>query len=159
MNILVFGDSITQGFHDDERGGWVGRLFSYCVSEMIRSDYEKYVSVFNLGISGERSCDLIKRFNVEFDTRQQDGMATIFAIGINDSARNIKTDKNWCDINDYKNNLQQMINQAKIQGGVVLLGLTAVDESKLTPIPWFSEYSHHQSDRDRYDNVSQRISP
>lgn len=157
MNIIIFGDSITHGFHDDEIGGWVSRLFSFCVSEMLQSNYEKYVSVFNLGISGERTCDLIKRFDVEFDAREDENMLTIFSIGINDSVRNVDTNTNRCEINEYKQNLQKMITKAKDRGNVILVGLTAIDESRLSPIPWFPEYSHLQIDRDKYDDALKEL--
>ena len=157
MNIIVFGDSITQGFHDDMKGGWVARLFSSCVTEMMQSDYEKYVSVFNLGISGERSCDIARRFNVEFEARYEEGVVTIFAVGINDSAKHSKTGVNWCELDEYISNMQKMIEQAKQHGQVVLVGLTALDENRLTPIPWFLEYSHYQADRDDYDTALKKL--
>ncbi len=34
---------------------------------------------------------------------------------------------------------------------MVLVGLPGLDESRLTPIPWFSDYAHLQKDRDGYD--------
>lgn len=157
MHILVFRDSITQGFHDDEKGGWVGRLFSHCVKGMLDTDYKKYVAVFNLGISGERSCDLINRFDSEFAARQDTEVITLFAIGTNDSARNIKTQENWCPIVEYKKSLNSMITKAKANGRVVLVGLTALDEGRLNPIPWFNNYSHFQEDRDKYDQALKEL--
>jgi lysophospholipase L1-like esterase len=53
--ICVFGDSITWGAYDPERGGWVNRL---------RNDLEKKeIESYNLGISGDTTADLLKRFN------------------------------------------------------------------------------------------------
>ena len=47
MTICVFGDSITWGASDYEKGGWVERLKTYLMKN--KND----VDVYNLGVSGE----------------------------------------------------------------------------------------------------------
>lgn len=158
MHILIFGDSIAQGFHDDEKGGWATRLFASCVKDSRISNYEKHVTVFNLGVSGDRSSDLAKRFDVEFSARQDSDLVTLFAVGTNDSARNVNTQENRCALGDFMSNMRSMIKKAQEKGRVVLVGLPGLDESILTPIPWFREYSHLQKDRAAYDAVLQELS-
>lgn len=78
MSICVFGDSIVWGAWDKEMGGWVNRL---------RLSLEKKGfdgEVYNLGISGDTSDGLIKRFEAEAEVRDAD--VAIISIGVNDSA-------------------------------------------------------------------------
>lgn len=84
MSICIFGDSITWGANDLEKGGWVERLKIYIL--------EKYdVSVYNLGISGDTTHEVLQRIGVEL--KAPDPQVVVFAIGINDSQylRNEKT--------------------------------------------------------------------
>ncbi|MCK9378783.1 MAG: SGNH/GDSL hydrolase family protein [Candidatus Moranbacteria bacterium] len=54
MNTCIFGDSIIEGYYDDEeKNGWVNRLKS------IFSDDE----IYNLGISGDSTENLLNRFD------------------------------------------------------------------------------------------------
>jgi len=64
MSILVFGDSITWGTADFEHGGWVTRLFI----ELGR-DFE--IDVYNLGVSGDKTPDLLERFESESKSRRR----------------------------------------------------------------------------------------
>ena len=55
--VFVFGDSIAWGLYDD-RGGWVGRLWN-----------GRSRLVYNLGVDGETSEDISKRFIAEAKVR------------------------------------------------------------------------------------------
>src|SRR6266446_3620690 len=70
MRALVFGASITQGFWDTE-GGWVNRLRRHYDSQVIKGLHpeENYPTVFNLGISGDSTKGVLKRFNNEAKAR------------------------------------------------------------------------------------------
>lgn len=158
MQILVFGDSITQGFHDTECGGWVSRLFAYCNKIVLDSDFDTYISVFNFGVSGDRSSELVKRFEKELHSRgDTEPTITILAIGINDSIKHIESGENWCPIREYEDNVRGMIDQASKKGKVLLVGLTDIQEEILTPIPWFTEYALYRSDRNIYDQKLKEI--
>jgi len=76
--ICVFGDSITWGAGDREKGGWAARLKNYFGRI---SDFN--VKITNLGISGDNTDDLLKRFKTEAVAREPN--IIIFAIGTNDS--------------------------------------------------------------------------
>ena len=90
MRILVFGDSITQGFWD-MRGGWVQRFASKVhqasLDNMLHGDGKGYIEVFNLGISGDTSEGVIGRLKQEVEARRTDDKSEIIilSIGINDS--------------------------------------------------------------------------
>jgi lysophospholipase L1-like esterase len=78
-DIGVWGDSITYGFYDDKAGGWVARL-RWSIQEAAP---HRAVSVFNLGISGDKVADVLSRFPQEYIARTP--QVIILAVGINDS--------------------------------------------------------------------------
>ncbi|MBU6500990.1 MAG: hypothetical protein KGJ89_02590 [Patescibacteria group bacterium] len=82
MNICIFGDSITWGASDTEKGGWVERLKTY-----FGNKYEAII--YNLGIPGDTTIDLLKRVESECKSRKPD--LIIFSIGINDLWRDDRT--------------------------------------------------------------------
>jgi len=130
--ILVFGDSITYGAWDKE-GGWVQRLRKF-----LDENYEDYL-VYNLGVSGNNTNDLLERFEFETKQRLKENEETIFifAIGINDSQFIRIENKNRIPLENFKKNIQELINLAKnFSPKIIFVGLTPVDETKTTPIPW-----------------------
>ena len=68
--ICVFGDSIAWGAVDPENGGWVNCLRNYFESKSLRVDQD--TDVYNLGISGDNTNDLLARFDVEVRARNPD---------------------------------------------------------------------------------------
>lgn len=86
MNILFFGDSITWGAWDED-GGWVNRIKKIVDKKIISSNFEYYHDIYNVGISGENTNDLLERFDNETLSRVDGDNQTIFvfAIGVNDS--------------------------------------------------------------------------
>ncbi len=148
-NILIFGDSITYGVYDEELGGFVNRL-----KLDLERDYKHYYNVYNLGVPGSNTNDLLNRFENECKARLDDTLKTIiiFFIGINDSSyknggQNIK-------IGDYKNNISMLINKAKMfSNKIMFLGLTNVDESKTTPVNWDNNLYYYNDSIRVYDDV------
>lgn len=127
--ICVFGDSISQGYNDYNEGGWINRLRKH----FDLSDYD--ISVFNLGVSGDDTFDLLKRFNVEAEARTPE--LIIFAIGIQDSQYVNSKDNPRVKLNDFNKNLLKLKNLSKqFTKKIIFVGLTKVDESKVMPIPW-----------------------
>lgn len=128
--ILIFGDSITAGVGDKEHKGWAGRFTKWFEGQ------DKYNFVYNLGIPGETTSKLLKRFETECSVRTKhiyddDRFIVIFNIGIND-AKIIGSGKQpQISLSQFKNNLLSLINLAKkYTKEVVFIGLTSVDESK-----------------------------
>ena len=133
INILIFGDSITYGAWDKEKGGWVNRLRLALENDNSNNSY----NVFNLGISGDVTEGIKNRFDNECKIRfaKEDNTIIIFSIGINDT-QNIK-DKYRVSLETFKNNIIALINSAKkYTDNILFIGLTKVDESKVTPLPW-----------------------
>ena len=150
MNICIFGDSISWGACDYQKGGWIERLKSYCM--------EKYddVGIYNLGVSGNNTNDLLRRFEEEARARKPD--LIIFAIGINDS-QYIKIQGNYrVPLGQFKGNLSKLLKDArKMADGVVFVGLTQVDESKTMPVPWDLEKYYDNESINLYDDAIKKF--
>lgn len=139
INILVFGDSITYGAWDKEKSGWVNRLRLALEND----NSNNYYTIFNLGISGDVTEGIKNRFDNECKIRfnKNDNTIIIFSIGINDS-QNIK-DEDRVLLGTFRNNVISLINSAKkYTDNILFIGLTKVDESKVTPLTWDKEKSY-----------------
>ena len=85
MRIFCFGDSITYGKWDAKHCGWVQRLRRF-----LDKNWEIYGDnlVYNLGVSGDTTKNLLTRFEFEIEQRlkeEKEEVLIIFDIGINDS--------------------------------------------------------------------------
>ena len=143
--ICIFGASVTWGEGDAEGGGWVARLQRY-----FKTGEDFDIIIYNLGISGDSTEDLLKRFKNECVARKP--KIIIFAIGTNDSLY-IRT-KNYPNISlgKFQNNLLELINQAKsFSDKIVFVGLTKVDETKVMPIPWAKEKFYDNENIAKYN--------
>jgi len=139
--ILVFGDSITDG-SSDSRGGWADRLKQYFWRKNIKGDIvnNEYYWLYNLGISGNMTPDVLKRIKVESIARKVErrakGVVFIFAIGINDSALEGEGNpKPRLVEEEFAKNYETLVSFAKQYTNKILcVGLTPVDEAKTNPI-------------------------
>jgi lysophospholipase L1-like esterase len=123
--ICVFGDSITWGACDYEKGGWVERLKTDLLEH---SD----INVYNFGVCGNTTVDLLACFDMESEIMKPE--VIIFAIGINDSRYLKDPLVSEVNIKDFESNIQALINRARKQTSrLAFVGLTPVDETKTTP--------------------------
>ena len=121
-NICIWGDSITWGAWDYEKGGWVNRL------HLALDAKQTLPRVTNLGISGNTTKDLLKRFLCEAEARNPGFI--IFAIGINDSCLEQTGGTEIVSIQDFEKNYEELLRQARqFTDQIVLIGLTWYDES------------------------------
>jgi lysophospholipase L1-like esterase len=142
MNICIFGDSIVWGASDYQKGGWVERLKTYYIES------QDDVDVYNLGISGDNTDDLLKRFKAEAIAREAD--LIIFAIGVNDSQYSNISNICRVDLARFENNLSELARSAKeITEKIIFVGLTKVDETKT--LPWDGEKSYSNEAIGKYD--------
>ena len=153
--IVVFGDSITWGANDTQ-GGWVHKL----KLDLEKNDNLDY-SVYNCGVSGNNTRDVLKRFKIENEARYFEGNdehIVAFAIGINDSSKHNKNNKYHVPLEEFKENMDKLIQQAQeLSTRVIIVGLTSVDESKTTPVPWISTVSYYQDNIEVYNSALQEI--
>ena len=81
MRICFIGDSFVSGAFDDECLGWVGRISA----SARRRKHD--VSPYNLGVRGETSVQIARRWRAEAEMRQsaqQEGRL-VFEFGVNDA--------------------------------------------------------------------------
>jgi len=152
--ILIFGDSITWGYHDKE-GGWVQRLRNFLYEKMLLdSDFD--YPIYNLGISGDTTEDVLERF--EFETKQRrkenEKVIIIFGIGVNDSQFFINKKELRIPPEKTKENIQKLIKLSKkFTEKIIFVGLTPVDESKVIPVPWRTEISYKNEYIQEYNEI------
>ncbi|MFH1589335.1 MAG: GDSL-type esterase/lipase family protein [archaeon] len=131
--ILVFGESTSFGRGDNENGGWSGRLKRYFESK----DY--YNVVYNLGVPGQSSTDLLERFDIEAKARTKkiwpnDEFTIIFAIGTNDSKGLDTPDNVKTPLDKFKKNILTLIDESKkFTDKIVFIGLIPVNEDITNP--------------------------
>lgn len=121
MTIGIWGDSITFGSGDSEALGWVGRL-----RKSIAADDS--IQIYNFGICGETSKDILKRFNVEAEAIEPEHV--VFAVGINDSKYEEGSSVSKVDLSEYVENIESLITEAgKFSAQITLIGSTLVAEN------------------------------
>ena len=131
--ILVFGDSIGQGFYDEKNGGWVRLLQRDFFNEYHEGKSD--VNIINLSVSGHTSQEVVSRIESESLARAKDEkILTIIAIGINDSYEKQTVRRTPQD--DFSLNMRRIIEIAKSFGDVLVLGLTSCVESRVSPTTW-----------------------
>jgi lysophospholipase L1-like esterase len=137
MRVLVFGDSTT--YHSAiPSGGWVDYLRRDFEKSLLENKSDEHIpEVYNLGISGDTSEGLLRRLDTEVQARKwyKDELAIAILIGVNDSK--IKAGKEYSTPEEYKSNLQQILDKSSnYTNRILLIGLTAVDESRTRPVAW-----------------------
>ena len=121
--ILCFGDSITWGANDLEMGGWASRLRHH-----YDNNFDGEPSVYNLGISGEKTAELLARFESECNVRKRGkDLIMIIATGINDSLH--KPHSGQTDLREFENDYRTLLNKAFKAGRVIILTPTNVDDN------------------------------
>lgn len=150
MRVLVFGDSITQGYWDTD-GGWVERVRRYYdLLQVTDLEGRNEPTVFNLGISADNSENVLKRIAPETvaRTRHGDLPVVIIQIGVNDSSTNPPQNKRGVGlpIEQYEQNLKAIIETVKpLSSKIMFIGLSACDESRTTPTSWGDFYYTNES--------------
>lgn len=148
--ICIFGASSTWGAWDYEKGGWVNRLRLYLDSK------DSDIFLYNLGVSGDTTKDLLKRFDCECKARKPDLL--IFSIGDNDSIYIPSEKKNLVSLTQFEINFENLISKAKkYSKDIIFLGFKKIDENKTTPIPWKTEYHYTNEYINLYDKKLESI--
>ncbi len=148
--ICLFGDSITWGAWDPEKGGWGARLRSYF--ETNNDDVELY----NCGVSGDTTDDLLQRFDIECAAREP--QIIIFAIGINDSRYINSKDNPQTPLDRFQDNITVLFEKAKKHAGkIICLGLTKVDDNKTAPCSWKPTKFYTDENVKIYDTVLKNV--
>lgn len=153
IHILVFGDSIAYGAWDPE-GGWVQRLRRRL--DKITLNGKGYYLVYNLGVSGDTSREILSRFESEAKIRldAQEKPVIIFAFGTNDCVLVNKKKEFKVPEKEFRKNLSRLSRLAKKYADkIVFVGLTPVDEAKMDPVPWAPQFSAKNEFIEKYDEM------
>ncbi len=151
MRVLIFGDSITQGYWDSE-GGWAARLRKYYDKNTLKAanNSTDYPEIFNLGISGDTATTLLSRIDFESRVRQWPGEEACFiiSIGVNDSV--FRGDEFESTPDKYREELTQIYKIVKKYADrVIFLGLTPCVDERVQPMTWSSTGKCYSNERIR----------
>ncbi|MSR71130.1 MAG: SGNH/GDSL hydrolase family protein [Candidatus Taylorbacteria bacterium] len=130
--VYIFGDSITYGAWDIEKSGWMARLRLF-FDDLQLNNPNYYGLFYNLGIPGETTVGLIKRFESETAARGREGeeVVFIFAYGANDAAFLSEENKFRVSKDDFRHNLSEVIKKASvITKKILLINILPVVEAK-----------------------------
>jgi lysophospholipase L1-like esterase len=159
MQIFVFGASTTYGVWD-VKGGWVSRLRASLDKAQL-SDPNLYYLVYNLGISGDTTADVLERFDTELSARLKDAEPNeekliIFSLGNNDAAT-MKDGQQQVALPEFESNLAILAEKAlKTTSKVAFASTFPADETKTMPVSW-AELSYSNPKLEEYRNVMKRV--
>ncbi len=155
--ILIFGSSSTQGYWDKE-GGWADRLKKYIIQSLL-PETKREIHVFNLGIAGQNSTDILQRFDFETKLRLRHPKTVfIFGFGGNDSQFLTSTQSVRTSTDKFSRNIIGIIHHArKYSNVIVFVGLHPVDETRTTPIPWETDINFKNDLIKQYNDIIQNV--
>lgn len=159
MNLLIFGSSITWGAWDKE-GGWAQRLKSFCDNKASETNFDSYTAVYCLGVSGDNTNDLLERFDTEVKARidEEESTLILIEIGINDSQFVLAENQHGVSPEEYRENLLKLIEKSKQYGtGLIFIGLTPADDSKVDPTPWTPGKSYRLEFVKQYEEILKEV--
>ncbi len=136
MILLIFGDSITQGYWDKE-GGWADRLRASVFARDIDESYAYYHGVHNLGVDGNITAQVLERFESESEARfwPNSEYGVVFAIGVNDTV-SYTDGRTISSPSQYEQELSQLVHKARLFAkNIAFVNLCPVDESLTNPLP------------------------
>ncbi|MDO8620777.1 MAG: GDSL-type esterase/lipase family protein [Candidatus Levybacteria bacterium] len=158
-HILVFGTSTTYGAWDIE-DGWVQRLRKFLDEKIITSNYAHSHLVYNLGVSGDKTDEVLKRFEQETKARIDNNEETIFLFqtGINDTIFNQKISNPERSPRQFEANLTQLILLAKkYSKKIIVIGSMPVD-TRVDPIPWSPGRSYKDKYVAEFNKIMKKVS-
>jgi lysophospholipase L1-like esterase/isopentenyldiphosphate isomerase len=126
--VCIFGDSVTWGARLPFRIAWANLLRNH-----LEKVSDNLISLYDTGIDGNNTRDVLERFEVEAKARQPD--VIMFAVGVNDSLYR-KTENNpEVPISEYKSNMVELITKAKkFTDNILLIGLVKGSDKWTMPL-------------------------
>jgi lysophospholipase L1-like esterase len=115
IRVCFVGESFINGTGDSTHLGWTGRL---CIA---LSQQACQVTYYNLGIRGETSTELSKRWQLEAERRLRIGHDNriVFSFGTNDTT--VENNKLRVEFADSLRNAQQILSAAKYRYPVLMV--------------------------------------
>ncbi len=105
----------------DKESGWVERPIRTVYNKNIETNPNNYLLLYNLGVSGNKTSELLKRFESEIVARQRDDHDNliVLAIGINDSQYVKNLDAHSTQPEVFKTNIERLIFLARKYSSLV----------------------------------------
>ena len=149
----IFGDSVTQAAY--VRNSWVD-LLKTDLEEKFQDDF---VNVFNLGVDGNTTNDILARFENESTARIPTSI--IFAVGVNDSAYIQSLSSPITEEKMFEFNLTKLVALAvQFSKDITFVGLVLGDDSTLKPLPGGAEnyeWSYDKKRTENYNNIQKTV--
>lgn len=142
MRVLVFGDSVTQGFWDRPLGGWVNRLRAAYDNQAKVNAADSWTTLFNLGVSGDTTANIVQRLANETQARRlfEDPITIVINTGLNDAMTQLaeEGEEEFVATTElYEGGLKQLIGIARqYTERILFVGLTPVEEALTVPIDY-----------------------
>jgi len=151
--VLIFGDSIGQGFYDEVNGGWVQRLQREYIAKDIAGESE--INIINLSVSGHSSNEVLDRIESEAKSRAKEDVLTILAIGTNDTYE--RDGARRTDEANFERNITEIIKTAKTFGEVIVVGLNACVDERVQPTAWDRTLAYKNELLRRYEKILESV--
>ena len=151
LKVIALGDSLIYGYGDFVGGGWVERLRREWMSPQGAGHV-----LYNLGVRGDRTRQVILRLEQEFncrgELRNRVPDLILLSVGVNDSARVGKpTGKLFTDLNDFRQQIDRLLDVAQNLCPVLFIGMAPVDEAKM---PFMGCLYYNHLDQYRYKEAT-----
>lgn len=149
--IGVWGDSITYGAGDSESLGWVGRLRR-------RIEHDHATSIYNFGVCGDTTRELLKRFKIEADSVEPE--LVLIAIGTNNTVfRDGREENREVPLEECRANLEKILTIAQGRTKhIFVIGFTIANDPLVQPIPWSTTKKSYKTEILRgYDQTLREI--
>lgn len=121
MRILAFGDSFVAGAGDPAHQGWLGRALAG----------RPEVTAYNLGVRGDTSADLLRRWAAEAEARLSaaEPCGLVFAFGRNDASA--EAGRPRLSAAESLKNAHQLLRQGAARAPVLMVGPPPAEEPAL----------------------------
>lgn len=153
LRVVALGDSLVYGYGDPVGGGWVERLRRQWMS----SENQGHI-LYNLGIRGDRVCQVAERLEQEYkyrgELRNQLPDLIILSVGVNDSPRLGRRDgRLFTDFGLFQKQIDDLLTQARHLCPVLFVGMIPVDEAKM---PFLDCFYFNHIDQERFKEVTKQ---
>ncbi|NMJ77232.1 hypothetical protein GLU64_02380 [Nanohaloarchaea archaeon] len=156
--ILVFGASVVAGFWDTE-GGWVRRLKTDL--RKLSKENGGNIQVYNLGVSGHTTADLLSRIENEIQARRDEEnheIVVFISIGENDALYDSIKEHRRVPKKRFLSNFREITDIAQKHAiKVYFMGNQPVDESKIDEETMLDRHEPDVEARDEYFGAAKNI--
>ncbi len=157
VQIFAIGHSITQGYWDT-KGGWVQRLRTHLDEKTLENPNKFYFEVYNLGVSGDDTNQLLERIDDEIERRNSKGSKTVILIqiGANDAIYLTEKDRIRVSKQDFKKNNHKLIARAKEYADEIIFVNDGYKEIE-GEIPWAEGKSYTGNKLEEYIEIQRNV--